>query len=47
MIRSIRFSSVSGRPGQEHRTLEIQRASVKRTAPNGAYEIVDVLRDED
>lgn len=47
MIRSIRFSSVSGRPGQEHHTLEIQRASVKRAAPNGAYELVDVLRDED
>ena len=46
-IRSIRFSSVSGPPGQEHHTLEIQRASVKRAAPNGAYELVDVLRDED
>ena len=42
-IRSIRFSSVSGRPGQEHHTLEIQRASVKRAAPNGACELVDVL----
>ena len=47
MIRSIRFSSVGGRPGQEHHTLEIQRASVKRAAPSGACELVDVLRDED
>ena len=46
-IGYIRVSSVGGRSGPEYHTLEIQRASIERTARNNDYELVDVLTDED
>jgi DNA invertase Pin-like site-specific DNA recombinase len=46
-IGYIRVSSVGGRSGPEFHTLEMQRANIQRTARNGAYELVDVLRYED
>ena len=42
-----RVSSVGERSGPEYHMLEIRRASVQRTAPNGGYELVDVLTDDD
>jgi hypothetical protein len=46
-IRYIRVSSVGGRSGPEYHTLDIQRASIERTARSNGYELVDVLTDED
>ena len=46
-IGYIRVSTVGGRSGREYHTLEIQRASIERTARDNGYELVDVLTDED
>ena len=43
----IRIANVGERPGPTHHTLDSQRASIERTAPNNGNELVDVLRDED
>lgn len=43
----VRVSSVGGRSGPGYHTLDIQRASIQRTAAFRQYEIVDVLVDED
>jgi DNA invertase Pin-like site-specific DNA recombinase len=46
-IGYIRVSSVGGRSGPEYHTLDIQRASIERTARSNGYDLVDVLTDED
>jgi DNA invertase Pin-like site-specific DNA recombinase len=46
-IGYMRVSSVGGRSGPEYHTLDIQRASIERTARSNGYELVDVLTDED
>ncbi|MDE2104777.1 MAG: recombinase family protein [Patescibacteria group bacterium] len=46
-IGYVRVSSVGGRSGPGYHTLEIQRASIERTATFHRYELVDVLTDED
>jgi DNA invertase Pin-like site-specific DNA recombinase len=46
-IGYMRVSSVGGRSGPEYHTLDIQRASIERTARSNGYDLVDVLTDED
>ncbi len=46
-IGYIRVSSVGGRAGPGYHTLEIQRASIERTAAFHQYELVEILTDED
>jgi DNA invertase Pin-like site-specific DNA recombinase len=46
-IGYVRVSSVGGRSGPGYHTLEIQRASIERTARFHQHELVEILTDED